>query len=366
MAIANPPINPAPWPPGPKPNEKNEVPYRIKCKYTVKPGETFATIARQEGVDVWALILFNFRTTDAREVNWYLQKYLKCTKETRDRKNYVFSGGEDIYIPEGVPSSRCSPWPNRSKWVVNEMANYQRWIQENGEDNYVGRKGYTRDCANFAVDALVDFAKTRQLPVAFYRATHQILKINWSESWSCASFLTDQELFRLPESNWQFTLPVDHPDYESFAKSARFHVKASDLYDLTLGNTIRITQNELRPGDLLILPPNNTLHVQVVLSPIAYITVDHKPRKVLMILQGNTLEGWDWPGCSTGEPIALKAWDLTDTKKYYVNLDGAWKDDPQAQVKLSNFQCRRWNFDMFNMAYGISSPSWFRSWPTAR
>jgi len=365
MAIAKSPVRPAPWPPGPRPNEKNEVPYRLKYKYTVKPGESFASIARQEGIDIWALILFNFQTTDAQEVNWYLQRYLKCTRETRDRKNYVFSGGEEIYIPEGVSSSSCSPWPNRSKWDMSEIANYQRWILENGED-YVGKKGYTRDCANFAVDALVDFVKTRQLPVAFYSATHKIHKVNRYEGWSCTSFLTDHELVRLPEYNWQFTLPVDHPNYESFAKSARFYVKASDLYDLALGNTIRITQNELRPGDLLILPPPNTLHVQVVLSPIAHIRVYHRPKTVLMILQGNTLDGWDWPGCSTGEPIVLKAWDLTDQKKYYVNLDGAWKDDPQSQVKLSNFQCRQWNFDMFNIANGISSPSWLRRWPTAK
>ncbi|MGP0020310.1 MAG: LysM peptidoglycan-binding domain-containing protein [Candidatus Sulfotelmatobacter sp.] len=365
MAIAKSPVSPAPWPPGPRPNEKNnEVPYRLKCKYTVKPGESFASIARQEGIDVWALILFNFRTTDAMKVNWYLQKYLKCTKETRDRKNYTFSGGEEIYIPEGVSPSSCSPWPNRSKWDISEVTNYQRWILENGED-YVGKKGYTRDCANFAVDALVDFVKTRQLPVAFYSAAHKIHKVNRYEGWSCTSFLTDHELVRLPEYNWQFTLPVDHPDYESFAKSARFYVKASDLYDLTLGNTIRIAQNELQPGDLLILPPPNTLHVQVVLSPLAYITVDHKPRTVLMILQGNMRDG-DWRGSSAGEPIVLKAWDLTDYKKYYVNVDGTWKDDPQGQVKLNNFHCRQWNFDMFNMANGISSPSWLRRWPTAK
>jgi LysM domain len=365
MAIASPPINPIPWPPKPL----KEVPYRLKCKYTVKPGESFASIARQEGVDVWALILFNFQTTDAKEVNWYLQKYLKCTKETRDRKNYTFSGGEEIYIPQGAPSWGCSKrstWPNRSKWDVNEVAYYQRWIQENGEDNYVRSKGYTRDCANFAVDVVVDFAQTRQLPVAFYTAQHHRLHLDWSEGWSCTSFLTDHEQFQLPEYNWQFTLPVDHPDYESFAKSARFRVKASDLYDLALRNTIRVTQNELRAGDLLILPPPMTLHVQVVLSPVAYITVDHKPRKVLMILQGNTYDGWDLPGRSKGEPIDLKAWDLADSTKYYVNLNRKWENCKQWIGKLQQFQCRRWNFDMFNKAYGISTPSWFRSWPTAQ
>ena len=360
MAVTRAPANPITWPPQPQ----KTLPYRLKHVYTVKPGDSFGSIARQEGVDVWALILFNFQTTNPQEVNWYLKNQLNCTRETRDRKNYMFSGGEQIYIPTGVPPAGCTPWPNLSKWNMSAIAGYQRWILENGE-SYLSRNGYTRDCANFALDALVDFAKTRQLPLAFYTAKHQRFGISFNEGWSCTTLQTRQQEISLPEYNWSFTLPFDHPDYDSFASSARKWVKVSDLYDLALGNTVRITRSELRSGDLLILPPNvATLHVQVVLSPVAHIMVDGQYRKVLMILQGNTYHGKDWPGTSTGEPIALKAWDLALPSpqdkgfyyKYYMNSKGHWKEDPQAEVQLTNFQGRRWNFDMFNRAYGLATP----------
>jgi hypothetical protein len=163
MAITKTPVNPITWPPTPE----KQVPYRLKYVYTTKPGDSFGSIAQHEGIDAWALILFNFQTTDPAEVNWYLKNDLKCTKETRDRKNYIFSGGEQIYIPEGVSPNYwgygCSPslWPAGPGWTAGAISAYQRWVVEHGED-YVNSKAYTRDCANFATDVLVDFAKTQR------------------------------------------------------------------------------------------------------------------------------------------------------------------------------------------------------------
>jgi hypothetical protein len=104
--------------------------------------------------------------------------------------------------------------------------------------------------------------------------------------------------------------------------------------------------------------------VQVVLSPEGSIVVNGQVRRVLFILQGTTFVGRDWPGSSSGEPIALKAWDLAVPNpkdksfyyKYYVNNHGKWEEDKGADVILNNFQPRRWNFGMFNRAYGMPAP----------
>jgi hypothetical protein len=61
------------------------------------------SIAAGAGIGAWLLIEFNFLTSDPAEVNWYLKNYLKCAKETADHRNFVFSGGESIYIPDFEP-----------------------------------------------------------------------------------------------------------------------------------------------------------------------------------------------------------------------------------------------------------------------
>jgi hypothetical protein len=90
-----------PWPP---PASKSQSPY------TVLPGESFATIATKLKIDPWDLIHFNFGTYKLEEVNWYLKHHLHCDKQTHDGKNFMFRGGETIYLP---PSDTC-PTPTEN------------------------------------------------------------------------------------------------------------------------------------------------------------------------------------------------------------------------------------------------------------
>jgi len=345
MATTTPPTQPIPWPPNPPLQ-------RVKRVHTVKPGESFATIARQEGIDVWMLIYFNFRTTVSAEVNWYLKNRLNCTEETADRKGYRFSGGEQIYIPR-LPAPSSPPWPTPSSgWNATQLVAYGRWVQEDAED-YVNKKGYTRDCADFAIDVLVDFAKARRLPVALYAGSHRQLGRVWPEGWSNELLRPREMEFNVPEYHFRFSLPIDQPDYDRFASWARRWLLAEDLFDTSLGNTLRITHDQLRPGDLLVLPRQiATEHVQVVVSPVGSIMVGGKFRRVLFIVQGNTADR-DFIGQSAGKPIVAKAWDLDDRTLYYVKIGDRWKEDPQAQEFLRQFEARRWNFQMFNSTYGL-------------
>lgn len=61
-------------------------------RHRVRTGENWVSLAKRDG---WAraqdLVAFNFGTTDAREVNWYLKNFVGCVLETDDRKNYRFS-----------------------------------------------------------------------------------------------------------------------------------------------------------------------------------------------------------------------------------------------------------------------------------
>jgi hypothetical protein len=70
--------------------------------YRVKDGDSWVSLAREWGMDPWSLINYNFRTYDPKEVNWYLQEYVGCTKPTADRKNWCFSSSAQpgvIYRP---------------------------------------------------------------------------------------------------------------------------------------------------------------------------------------------------------------------------------------------------------------------------
>lgn len=89
-------MKPAPalavWPP---------MPFRDAYRVGDKPGANWQTVAAGFGVpSVWDLIFFNFRTTDPREVNFYLHRYVGCW-QSNDAKNFSFMGAEPgiIFIP---------------------------------------------------------------------------------------------------------------------------------------------------------------------------------------------------------------------------------------------------------------------------
>jgi hypothetical protein len=89
-------MRPAPalaaWPP---------MPFRDAYRVGEKLGANWQTVAAGFGIpDVWDLIWFNFRTTDPREINFYLHRYVGCW-QSNDAKNFSFMGAEPgvIFIP---------------------------------------------------------------------------------------------------------------------------------------------------------------------------------------------------------------------------------------------------------------------------
>lgn len=74
--------------------------------YKVKNGDSWVTIARDNGIDPGVLIDANFRTRVPAEVNWYLHHYVGCVQTTHDGQNYVFSDRDSpglIRIPQTGP-----------------------------------------------------------------------------------------------------------------------------------------------------------------------------------------------------------------------------------------------------------------------
>jgi hypothetical protein len=81
----------------------------------VKPGDSFKSIASENGLGVWDLIYANFQTRNPDEVNWYLENYLGCWEPSEDGNNYRLSprdrdGAEmKLYVPP-KPRTGRSPY----------------------------------------------------------------------------------------------------------------------------------------------------------------------------------------------------------------------------------------------------------------
>ena len=83
---------------GPPP-ESRQPPHKVR------DNETLETVARKYGISAHHLVMHNFGTTDAAEINWYLREYVGCKVPTHDGKNWRFSNTADpglIYIPVRV------------------------------------------------------------------------------------------------------------------------------------------------------------------------------------------------------------------------------------------------------------------------
>lgn len=99
MAIAKPPRG------GPHPLPKGYIPPG-GIAHDVKDGESWKSLAARWFINVDYLVWFNFQTNNPDEVNWYLQRNVGCTKETKDRRNYEFSTDDKpgrIYRPTPKP-----------------------------------------------------------------------------------------------------------------------------------------------------------------------------------------------------------------------------------------------------------------------
>lgn len=87
---------------------KSWPPHDYVNKLEVDLSDNWTSLAGSR--DPWRLILYNFRTHDPDEVNWYLYHWVGCRAVTADGKNYRFSSFDDrlgpgastplyIYIP---------------------------------------------------------------------------------------------------------------------------------------------------------------------------------------------------------------------------------------------------------------------------
>jgi hypothetical protein len=72
-------------------------------QHRVITGDNWWSLATKYGrTDPWDIIEFNFRTRDAREVNWYMESYLGCHFAASDGKNFRFDSSDEpglVYIP---------------------------------------------------------------------------------------------------------------------------------------------------------------------------------------------------------------------------------------------------------------------------
>lgn len=100
-----------PLPPGFKP--VGGTPYKVTDR------DDWISVAKEHSIDAKSLIYFNFQTNIPEEVNWYLRRYVGCTR-SRDRgKNWAFSSDAKpgiIFIPSTakkvVPPTKSTvvPW----------------------------------------------------------------------------------------------------------------------------------------------------------------------------------------------------------------------------------------------------------------
>src|SRR5438105_2926314 len=101
--------------------------------YHVADGDSWQSIAKKSGVDLWWLIQYNFETRHPGEVNWYLQNRVGCVKKTADGKNFMFSSAAKpgiIYLP---PAQTPGAFENLSYKpygiIIEGDEDYQREIE---------------------------------------------------------------------------------------------------------------------------------------------------------------------------------------------------------------------------------------------
>ncbi len=85
-----------------KPSQPVAWPPKGGIRRPVKRGEMWQDVAHSSQTTVTAPLQFNFGTTNSREINWYLENYVKCTRTTDNRKNYVFDNDLFVYVKPAI------------------------------------------------------------------------------------------------------------------------------------------------------------------------------------------------------------------------------------------------------------------------
>jgi hypothetical protein len=107
--------------PKPLPSPLTYIP-PASVPYKVTDNDSFYTLAsradmKARGVSASDLCLFNFKTRDPHEINWYLYNKVGCRKMTHDGSNYLFSSNDRpgiIYVPTATiaaqPDQPLNAW----------------------------------------------------------------------------------------------------------------------------------------------------------------------------------------------------------------------------------------------------------------
>ncbi|WP_372894707.1 LysM peptidoglycan-binding domain-containing protein [Stieleria sp.] len=130
MATIQEPARKAPWPPAPT-TDQQPVPYQVGQK----EGETFASIAKDHGLDAKELIRFNFGTLKSAEINWYLVNYVQCPRPSRGQKYVHFRGATYdaakksgmIFLPTGAPQPQGNGFGNKVVELYNALSNSEKY-----------------------------------------------------------------------------------------------------------------------------------------------------------------------------------------------------------------------------------------------
>jgi len=124
----------AAWPPGA---------FRDAYRVGDKPGANWQAVAAGFGVpNVWDLIWFNFQTTDPREVNFYLHRYVGCW-QSNDGKNFSFKGAEPgiIFIPPWG-WKRPTPDPLMARFLSMLTASVSRFPYITYKNVHISRSSF--------------------------------------------------------------------------------------------------------------------------------------------------------------------------------------------------------------------------------
>jgi len=114
-------------------------------EYPVKDRDSFWSIAKANGLDVWALIEFNFNTRNPREVNWYLRHRVGCKLPSADGLNWCFSAAAKpgkIYLP---PVAAAPPQKAAEKPPPSPLDYKALGIDIDGDAEYTRRVRFVLD-----------------------------------------------------------------------------------------------------------------------------------------------------------------------------------------------------------------------------
>ena len=106
----------SPWPP-----------IDFKKKKRVTSADNWWTLQKEfDRGDVWDIIVYNFDTRDAGEVNWYLNNKLGCTLVTADRDNFRFGFGH--------PKDPTKEVPGPAGRAITLYIPHKKWTQPTPTD----------------------------------------------------------------------------------------------------------------------------------------------------------------------------------------------------------------------------------------